>query len=85
MLRLSWRELLQPAYVFAFLDGFLMGFIPLGTMTHVALNGSAHTALRALPDERAILPALLVGVWSGLRSVRSLASPPPNPPAILSR
>ncbi len=73
---LTWRELLGPLYVLAFVEGFLMAAIPGGGLTHAAENGRA--ALLTGPSWVSILVALGLGVLNGIRRVQALAAPPPG-------
>jgi hypothetical protein len=75
---MTWRDLAQPIYVMAFLEGFLIGIIPTGSLAHVAANGSAAAALTTAPTAWTVLGGVGVGLLNGIRFIRALATTPPE-------
>lgn len=75
MNNLTWRELMQPAYVLTFIRGFLLAAIPSGGLTHTTQNGFA--AASVLPNLISVMVALGMGLLGGLEQVRALSTAPP--------
>jgi hypothetical protein len=75
MTPLSWRELLMPEYVLAYIEAFLLGALPVLGFASAVTNGTLQP--HAWPTGPAILGAVLMGTLNGLRGVRSLRSTPP--------
>jgi hypothetical protein len=75
---LTWNELRQPAYVLAFLEGFLMLATPTGGAFHFVANGSAAQALVNGPNMWTLMGAITLGFLNGIRRVQSLATIPPT-------
>ena len=82
MTPLTWRELLHPDYLLAFIDSYLLGFIPaagLGSAASLAANGEAvTTAVSVWPSAVTLVAAGLIGLMNGIRSIRNLRTAPPS-------
>ncbi len=74
---MSWRQLLTPDYMLPFLDGLLMGALPVLGLASGITNGTGIVQPHAWPSGPAILGALLVGLMNGVRAIRNLRTTPP--------
>lgn len=78
---LTWRQLGAPEYLMTFIEGFLIGFTPTAGLGHAASgNGAAVADLAThFPNLAVLTGGMLVGVLNGIRSLRNLRAPAPEP------
>lgn len=75
---LTWQELLAPDYVLAFIDSFLMAFLPaLGLGT--AVEGAGAIDVTVWPSIITVLGAIGLGIMNGVKTLRNLRAPTPTP------
>lgn len=75
---LTWQSLLEPEYIMTFLEGFLLGAIPvLGFGKSV--EGSGYVDVTTMPSVATAVIALFYGVLNGIRALRNLRAPAPLP------
>lgn len=80
MTPLTWRALLQPEYITAFIEGFLTVFLPTGGFGHVATTNGAGiaAALTTFPSEVVLFASGGFGLLGGIRAIRNLRAIPPT-------
>jgi len=75
---LTWRAMIAPEYLMTFLEGFLLGALPsLGLMQGV--DGGGSIDVRAIPGIVPFAGASALGLLNGIRSLRNLRAPAPDP------
>ncbi len=75
---LTWRALGAPEYFMTFLEGFLLLFLPsLGFGS--AVDGGGVVDVKAWPSAVIFFGAAGLGVLNGIRSLRNLRAPAPEP------
>lgn len=75
---LTWKSLTAPEYLMAFLEGFLLMFLP-GIAGGKAVVDGGAIDLTTPPSVVTVLVAAGFGLLNGIRSLRNLRAPAPEP------
>ena len=75
---LTWKALGAPEYLMTFLEGFLLLFIP-SIAGGTAIDTGGVIDLKAWPASQTMFIAVLFGTLNGIRSLRNLRAPAPEP------
>jgi len=78
---LTWRHLTAPEYLMAFVEGFLISFLPAVGLGQAASSDGASVAQVAtqVPSAVVLSGGVLVGLLNGIRSLRNLRAAAPEP------
>lgn len=80
---MTWKELTTPDYVMAFVEGFLLGGLPMlgaGNVADQAITNAGSINLAQIPSAIPILVSVAYGTLNGIRFVRQLSRPSPTTP-----
>ena len=76
---MSWRQLLSPEYVLAFVESHLLAFIPGAGLGHLVTgNGASVGELVHVPSFAVLAGGALLGLVNGIRAIRNLRAPTPT-------